>query len=396
MPPSPTAVATAASSHHPAPAPGDQGVEAYTGGSPYDCTPSRRPRGAHALDHIVPPSSPEWPINCDQGDNAALCDVVRKTAVEREVLAAVCNSNVIGQLEKWVDANRRAKITNMLIIAIDDKLPQWLEQNKIACWHKKQSAQGSHKISAQKFKLVRQFLSIGCSVLMSDIDVVCVQNPFVHLHKDADIEGTTDGWDDGSAYGWMEQLDDASMGSHGRFRPAMRITAWNSGLWYARATHASLRMMSILSYRMEHEDTWDQAAFGEEMSRPARDDHHTAGIAKRALNHWCFANSKTLFRRVRVEKELRDHTPVVVHANYHQPKEPRMRAVFDRWHLGERGALDRFASGEQAYTVPAPLLEVAFQHSINDGFVSGADMRGASASRRDAQERVERGLCKTC
>ena len=46
----------------------------------------------------------------------------------------------------------------------------------------------------------------------------------------------------------------------GRFRPAMRITAWNSGLWYARATHASLRLMTILAYRMEHEDTWDQAA----------------------------------------------------------------------------------------------------------------------------------------
>ena len=32
----------------------------------------------------------------------------------------------------------------------------------------------------------------------------------------------------------MEQLDDASIGNFGRFRPAMRITAWNSGLWYAR------------------------------------------------------------------------------------------------------------------------------------------------------------------
>ena len=56
----------------------------------------------------------------------------------------------------------------------------------------------------------------------------------------------------------MEQLDDASIGNFGRFRPAMRITAWNSGLWYARATHASLRLMTILAYRMEHEDTWDQ------------------------------------------------------------------------------------------------------------------------------------------
>ena len=69
----------------------------------------------------------------------------------------------------------------------------------------------------------------------------------------------------------MEQLDDPSLGEYGRFRPAMRITAWNSGLWYARATRASLRLMTILAYRMEHEpNTWDQAAFGEEVARPVR------------------------------------------------------------------------------------------------------------------------------
>ena len=78
-----------------------------------------------------------------------------------------------------------------------------------------------------------RFLSTGTSVLMTDIDVVYLQNPFLFLHKvtrvrvrvrvsnptptptpnpflflhkDADIEGTTDGWDDGSAYGGMEQL----------------------------------------------------------------------------------------------------------------------------------------------------------------------------------------------
>ena len=80
------------------------------------------------------------------------------------------------------------------------------------------------------------------------------------LHaQDSDVEGTTDGWDDGSAYGWMERLDDPSLGEFGRFRPGMRITAWNSGLWYARATNASYRLMTILAYRMSTEDTWDQA-----------------------------------------------------------------------------------------------------------------------------------------
>ena len=108
------------------------------------------------------------------------------------------------------------------------RLPQWLESQKVACWPRPDKALGSHKISAQKFKFVRSFLTVGASVLMTDIDVVYLQNPFDHLWRDADIEGTTDGWDDGSAYGWLEQLDDPSLGAYGRFRPAMRITARNS------------------------------------------------------------------------------------------------------------------------------------------------------------------------
>ena len=95
---------------------GALGVEAYTGGSPYDCTPSHVPRGTRALD-LIAPAEAEWPTNCEVEDNEPLCAVLRKTAVQREVLTAVCNANVIGQLEKWVDANRRSGITNMVIIA---------------------------------------------------------------------------------------------------------------------------------------------------------------------------------------------------------------------------------------------------------------------------------------
>jgi hypothetical protein len=95
---------------------GALGVEAYTGGSPYDCTPSHVPRGTRALD-LIAPAEAQWPTNCEVEDNEPLCAVLRKTAVQREVLTAVCNANVIGQLEKWVDANRRSGITNMVIIA---------------------------------------------------------------------------------------------------------------------------------------------------------------------------------------------------------------------------------------------------------------------------------------
>jgi len=122
-------------------------------------------------------------------------------AVDRQVLVGVANSAVKGQLDKWIESNRRAGISNMLIVAIDEELPVWLASKGVACWARPDKALGSHMISAQKFKFVKSFLSVGASVLMSDIDVVYLRNPFRFLWGDADIEGTTDGWDDGSAYG---------------------------------------------------------------------------------------------------------------------------------------------------------------------------------------------------
>ena len=86
----------------------------------------------------------------------------------------------------------------------------------------------------------------------------------------------------------------------------------------------------------------------------------------------------------RTEARFAEHMPVVVHANYHQPKPPRMAAVYDRWHLGQKDALNRFSS-EQGFTVPAPTLEADFLHMINDGFVSGANFRdGLAATRKPA------------
>jgi hypothetical protein len=83
----------------------------------------------------------------------------------------------------------------------------------VAYYKKISAAAGSHKISAQKFRIVREFLEVGCSVLMSDIDIVWVRNPFAGaLWRDTDLEGATDGWDHETAYGWTERLDDVTMG----------------------------------------------------------------------------------------------------------------------------------------------------------------------------------------
>ena len=81
---------------------------------------------------------------------------------------------------------------------------------------------------------------------LSDVDVVWISNPFTlpSLYRDSDVEGMTDGWDDASAFGYEWP---------GRTGTSLRLSARNSGLFYLRASEASLRMMTTLKGRMERE-----------------------------------------------------------------------------------------------------------------------------------------------
>ena len=40
-----------------------------------------------------------------------------------------------------------------------------------------------------------------CPPTVADVDVIFLQNPFDFLARDSDIEGMSDGWDNGTAYG---------------------------------------------------------------------------------------------------------------------------------------------------------------------------------------------------
>ena len=54
--------------------------------------------------------------------------------------------------------------------------------------------------------ILAELLSVGVSVLLTDVDVVLTQDPFPALYRDTDVEGMTDGWDDDSAYGHLHEL----------------------------------------------------------------------------------------------------------------------------------------------------------------------------------------------
>lgn len=59
----------------------------------------------------------------------------------------------------------------------------------------------NHAVSGLKFKILQKFLNLGYAVLLSDVDIVTLQNPFQHLYRDSDVEGMSDGWTNETAYG---------------------------------------------------------------------------------------------------------------------------------------------------------------------------------------------------
>ena len=68
----------------------------------------------------------------------------------------------------------------------------------------------NHAVSGLKFRILRPILEMGFAVLLSDVDIVTLQNPFGHLHRDCDVEGMSDGWDNATAYGRSLQLCQSS------------------------------------------------------------------------------------------------------------------------------------------------------------------------------------------
>ena len=105
---------------------GWHGVQ-HSGDESADCAPQPAPDNAtrRRLDLLVPPEA-TFPANCN-AENQQMCDVLRRVAINREVMVAVCDSNVKSQLELFLKATTAAGVKNVLIIALDEQLARFLD-----------------------------------------------------------------------------------------------------------------------------------------------------------------------------------------------------------------------------------------------------------------------------
>lgn len=174
--------------------------------------------------------SPKRKVGSDvRNGNDELRRLLKRVALRNEVLVAVSNRKLVretgeggpgsydGMLRLWVNSVKQAGVRNVVVVALDEETRNAAIAMDVPCWRTERIAmadsnEDNHGTSAQKFHILRQFLELGYRVLLSDVDVVVLRNPFDHLHRDADVEALSDGFDERTAYGYVDGLDDPSMG----------------------------------------------------------------------------------------------------------------------------------------------------------------------------------------
>lgn len=290
----------------------------------------------------------------DESVNPRLAKILEKVAVRKELIVALANSNVKPMLELWFNNIKRVGIPNYLVVALDDQIEEFCKSNNVPVYKRDPDADvdtvgksgGNHAVSGLKFRILREFLQLGYSVLLSDVDIVYLQNPFDHLYRDSDVESMSDGHNNMTAYGYNDVFDEPAMG-WARYAHTMRIWVYNSGFFYIRPTLPSIELLDRVANRLAHENAWDQAVFNEELFFPSHPGYEGLHASKRTMDIYMFMNSKVLFKTVRKDANLKKLKPVIVHVNYHPDKFPRMQAVVEFYVNGKQNALDNYPDGSE-------------------------------------------------
>ncbi|KZV34233.1 UDP-D-xylose:L-fucose alpha-1,3-D-xylosyltransferase 1-like [Dorcoceras hygrometricum] len=281
-------------------------------GEPHKAGPFGTVKGLRTNPTVIP----------DENVNPRLAKILSKIAVNKELIVAIANSNVKWMLEVWFTSIKKLGIPNYLVVALDDGILEFCKSNDVPVYQRDPDEVidsvgkigGNHAVSGLKFRVLREFLQLGYGVLLSDVDIVYLQNPFDHLYRDSDVESMSDGHNNMTAYGYNDVFDEPSMG-------------WAS--------------------RLARENAWDQAVFNEELFFPSHPGYIGLHAAKRTMDHYLFMNSKVLFKTVRKDPNLKKLMPVIVHVNYHPDKLPRMKAVVEFYINGKKDALDPFPDGSE-------------------------------------------------
>ncbi|KAI3902164.1 hypothetical protein MKW92_004270 [Papaver armeniacum] len=277
----------------------------------------------------------------DPSVNPGLAKLLEKVAFRKELIVCLANSNVKEMLEVWFNNIKRVGIPNYLVVALDDDIANFFELNHVPVYKRDPDQNvdeiarsgGNHVVSGLKFCVLREFLQLGYSVILSDVDIAYLQDSFDHIYRDSDVECKTDGHNNSTTYGFNDIFDEPSM-VWARYAHTMRVWVFNSGFFYIRSTIPAIELL-------------DRAVFNEELFYPSHPGYEGLHASKTVMYYYNFMNIKVLFKTVRKDDKLRKLKPVIVHVNYHPDKLPRMKAVDDFYVNGNQDALQAFPDGSE-------------------------------------------------
>ncbi|KAM0937705.1 putative nucleotide-diphospho-sugar transferase, arabinosyltransferase R [Dioscorea sansibarensis] len=261
-------------------------------------------------------------VTPDESINPRLANILKIVSINNELIVSLANSHVRDLLLIWIESIKRVGILNYLVVALDDYTENFCKSKHVPG--------DTIAVSGLKFTVLREFLQLGYSVLLSDIDIVYLQNPIDHLYRDLDIESMSDGFSNRTSYGFINV---ENLGVY-------------SGFFYIRPTFSSIELLDRVSKIMfDYPKAWDQQIFNELLFYPSHVGYVGVHASKRTMDFFKFMNSYVLFKFVRKEAKLRKLKPVIVHVNYHPDKLARMKAVVDFYVNGKKNAFDPFTDG---------------------------------------------------
>ncbi|KAJ9152647.1 hypothetical protein P3X46_026193 [Hevea brasiliensis] len=156
---------------------------------------------------------------------------------------------VVEMLEVWFNNIKKVCIPNYLVIALDDEIAYFYLDDGIDLIGKTRG---------------NNFLQLRYSVLLSDVDIMYLQNTYDYLYRDSDVESMTDGHNNLTAYGYDDVFYEPPMG-WARYAHIIRIWFYNSSFFYLRPTIPLIKLLDCVANWLSHEKAWDQAVFNEEL-----------------------------------------------------------------------------------------------------------------------------------
>lgn len=258
-------------------------------------------------------------------------------------------------LASFIDVNRRVGISNYVIIALDDAVATYCREHgaphvrvELEVPGAQKGSRGANMISTLKYEMLGDVLLLGYSVLVVDLDVAFLRDPFAHLHRDAELEGSSDGFTRDWTGGKLGSISDKSMGWGGGGL-YVQVFTLNVGCVFVQPSPRTVALMRGVGARLKRAAAWDQQVFNEELWFPAYSERASYRVTIRVMDHLMWCNSKTFFKSER-RRFLPGSTatapmPVMVHTNYHPDKHKRMLCVIARYLDGQVDACDGFPGG---------------------------------------------------